>query len=418
MAYSARQPTAISLRISLTVLQPRYSTNPYLRASSDMSALRFVAMLLVAAVAGWAGAALWYVPSSGAASADATAARPVSEPKQPAPIETTVEAPTAPTTDTSTAANPLLPKEASSAPPDTELELADLEALLAALPAAERDQWLVSVESLSRLAEEEAALRSTLKAAAANHAVEDPLTALLVDRARDRTLADLYLARVVRANLSADFPSAEDVRKFYDDSPDLFTLPDRLHVWQIYLPLAEGADDKAQAALEAEASKLKQLIAKGELDFAAAAEKYSGHIASRRAGGYMGLLKLEEMLPEVRTAVEALKEGAVSEPIRTSQGYHLLKRGARVPGGKLDFEEVSAEARGLLAREAATQIRKAAVEKIRAQFAVKWASEQIDDWHQRLLARDWSKGERLTKATTDESGAQAPAQAKGAGTSE
>jgi peptidylprolyl isomerase len=383
-----------------------------------MASLHIPLLLVVVALLGWAGGAWWTgslpatlkdlappdttevtATAATAPTAPATAgpAAPVNPP--PAPLDPV---------PASTPATPadVPPAAAEAAVPAVRLQ--DIEALLAALPAAERDTWLADTESLTRLLEEEATLRSVLVAAAANKALDDPLTALLVQRARDRMLVDLYLARVVRANLSPDYPSPEDVRKFFDTHPERFLLQERVPVWQIYMALPAGGDEKTAAALEAEARKLAQALAKGETTFAAAAARYSQHQQSRFAGGYMGLLALPEMLPEVRAALERLKEGAVSEPVRTSQGWHIVKRGARVPEQRFEFSEVEAEARQALLREAAAEVKAAAVAKIREQYKVAYPAAEVDGWHQQLLSREWNDRPTPTPASTSGAAPDSP----------
>jgi peptidylprolyl isomerase len=374
-----------------------------------MTPLRILATVVLAALVGWA-AGLWLASRhetrdwpdesvSAPSPADSAAALPVPD---PGPAEASAQ----PAGNASAGVADSWAEPASTAAPGqaATIELDDIEALLAALPARERDSWLADTDALGRLVEEESALRSVLAAASANGALDDPLTALLVQRARDRTLADLYLARVVRANLSPAFPSRADIDALIQQQPERFRLPERVPVWQIFLPLPPAeAGEAALAATEKRAQELSSALRKGQADFAAAALSHSAHTASRQAGGFMGLLAVPELLPEVRERIATLESGKVSEPVRTEQGFHILKVGQRQPAEALAEDDARALARQELLREATAAIRKAAVDKIRAGHQVRVVDIDIDAWHQRLLSRDWSVG----TAAADAGGATA-----------
>ncbi|HAZ61647.1 MAG TPA: hypothetical protein DCY89_08750 [Gammaproteobacteria bacterium] len=289
------------------------------------------------------------------------------------------------------------------------LTLADIEALLGALPANERDTWLADAEALGRLVEEESALRSVLTAAEVNRALDDSLTALLVQRARDRTLVDLYLTRVVRANLSPDWPAEADIARLLREQPERFLLPERVPVWQIFLPLEEGAEAEGETAVLARAREFSSTLRKGKADFAVLAGQHSAHAASRSAGGYMGLLAVADLLPELRELLGRLPPGTVSEPVRSPQGFHIVRFGERLPERALPEAEAKPLARELLVRDATVAIREAALKKIRETHPVTVSADEVDAWHQALLSRDWSDGERDVGSAQATNGEQRPA---------
>ncbi len=73
-----------------------------------------------------------------------------------------------------------------------------------------------------------------------------------------------------------------------------------------------------------EAEDLLRLLQSGH-DFAALAKKYS-QCSSAKEGGYLGDLKGKKLDPDFLEAVEILKPGTVSSPVRTRFGYHLIER--------------------------------------------------------------------------------------------
>jgi peptidylprolyl isomerase len=245
-----------------------------------------------------------------------------------------------------------------------------IEELLSVIDPRKRAEILGTAENFSAFVEQEEANQSVIAAAYANGANQNEAIKTLMERAGQRVLAEVYLNQVVRSNLDPDFPSEEQVREAYEKNPDAFVVPQRLHIWQIFLPLSEEADEAERQVAWETADRLALQIRSGKADFGAMAQQYSRHEASRLNDGYMGLLKVSELLPPIAEAVEKLTENETSTPIATATGVHIIKRGATVEGGKVEFDRVQAKIRERLLREAAVKVRRAAVEKISETYPV------------------------------------------------
>lgn len=269
-------------------------------------------------------------------------------------------------------------------PAASRLELESVRTLLAVLDPAQRKQVLESKETFEQFIKQEALNRAVLAAAAANGADDNPTIRTLMDRAGQRVLAETYLNQVVRTNLDPAFPSEAQVREAYDNNPDAFRVPERLHLWQIFIPLNAGAPEAEFKKAWQLADRLSAELRAGKADFAAVAKKYSAHEASRLSDGYMGLLKTSELLPPVAEAAAKLKAGQVSEPVATESGLHILRRGATVAAEMLEFDKIAPQVRERLLREAAQKVRDAAVEKIVAEFPVDVPSTELDAWRSDL----------------------------------
>lgn len=77
-------------------------------------------------------------------------------------------------------------------------------------------------------------------------------------------------------------------------------------------------------------------------DFAELARAYSEDPATALAGGDLGFFPesaLQNSHPALRSAVERLEEGQVAGPIRTQDGYELIKLLERVPPGQRELSE-------------------------------------------------------------------------------
>jgi uncharacterized protein (DUF1697 family) len=132
----------------------------------------------------------------------------------------------------------------------------------------------------------------------------------------------------------------EDVERYYKQNPNKFRGDERAHIRHILLSVAETAPaDQVQAAM-ARANELYKQIAAGA-DFAALAREYSEG-AGRAEGGDIGWFKRGSLLPGLEEiAFDKLAVGRISQPFRTSMGYHIVKLDARESGNLLPLSTVA-----------------------------------------------------------------------------
>lgn len=101
----------------------------------------------------------------------------------------------------------------------------------------------------------------------------------------------------------------EEIKQYYEDNKDQFAKRDASHILV--------ADEKT-------AKEVKEKLNNGE-DFAALAKEYSTDTANAANGGELGTFSRGQMVKEFEDAAFALKEGEISEPIKTQFGYHIIK---------------------------------------------------------------------------------------------
>ena len=121
-----------------------------------------------------------------------------------------------------------------------------------------------------------------------------------------------------------------DRRAYYETHRDQFTQPGELCASHILFKVkAEGA---AEGHTEEDARALAQSaldeLRKGG-DFAAVAQRVSEDLGSASQGGDLGCFPRGRMVPEFDEAAFALSPGQMSEVVRTSFGYHVIKATAR-----------------------------------------------------------------------------------------
>jgi peptidyl-prolyl cis-trans isomerase C len=140
----------------------------------------------------------------------------------------------------------------------------------------------------------------------------------------------LVQAKINEAINSATVEPAEIV-KYYDSNKQKYQ---QVKVKAIYIafsenpaPPAAGKGKKVLTDAEAKAKAAKLLAAiRGGADFVKLVKENSDDAMSREKDGDFATLRMSDNIPDAfRTAVFALKQGEVSEPLRQPKGYYLLR---------------------------------------------------------------------------------------------
>uniref|UniRef100_Q029S0 PpiC-type peptidyl-prolyl cis-trans isomerase n=1 Tax=Solibacter usitatus (strain Ellin6076) TaxID=234267 RepID=Q029S0_SOLUE len=90
------------------------------------------------------------------------------------------------------------------------------------------------------------------------------------------------------------------------------------------LPLEPGQKELTDAEALTKAQELRAKIVAGA-DFADVAKIESNDISTNTKGGDLGFFKRGQMAPSIEEAAFALKPGEISQPVKTSMGYTVIK---------------------------------------------------------------------------------------------
>jgi len=118
--------------------------------------------------------------------------------------------------------------------------------------------------------------------------------------------------------------SEEEIAAFFKaHEKDFVERPGRAVVSVAVIPRAVTALDSAKVLQHAEA--LRTDIEAGKESFADAARRESADTASAADGGFLGKVTKGQFVHEFDSAAFSLKPGAISQPVLTPFGYHLIK---------------------------------------------------------------------------------------------
>lgn len=113
----------------------------------------------------------------------------------------------------------------------------------------------------------------------------------------------------------------EELQQRYTEEQAAFQAQTERHAAHI---LFAATTEEEYEAAAAEAASVKARIDNGE-DFEALAAEFSDDTGSAEAGGDVGYTTGSNFVEPFEEALRSLEVGAVSEPVRTEFGYHLIK---------------------------------------------------------------------------------------------
>ena len=127
--------------------------------------------------------------------------------------------------------------------------------------------------------------------------------------------------------------SGDELKKYFDANPDKFRKPESVKLSEIYLSSA----GKDEAAVKARAVELVTQLRAGA-DFGAIAAANSereknGERTAPKDKGSVGDFDVPQLREDLLAALKDVKAGAVTDPIRTNEGYQILRVDARTPAG-------------------------------------------------------------------------------------
>lgn len=136
---------------------------------------------------------------------------------------------------------------------------------------------------------------------------------------RDQLLAEKAIDAAVRSKIRI---SPHELAQAVERQPEPTSTGQLIEAWHL---LVRVNPHRTEADAKARMEEARRALAAGE-PFAAVARRYSDD-ANVQGGGALGWVAPGVLMPELDRAIAALKEGEISEPIRSRLGFHLVRVG-------------------------------------------------------------------------------------------
>jgi peptidylprolyl isomerase len=191
----------------------------------------------------------------------------------------------------------------------------------------------LDARSQAAVARDPALLGQTVRAILANRLVlkealsrkweQQPAIVAQLGRARDNVIIESYLNSV---SVPPDnYPSEADIKSVYEANAGALLAPRRFQLAQIVVALAKNADKAAEETARKKLDEVMRKVKQPGADFGQLARSASEDAATAERNGEIGWIGEPDLRPEIRSQIVGLPKGAVAEPIRLDDGWHVLK---------------------------------------------------------------------------------------------
>jgi len=152
----------------------------------------------------------------------------------------------------------------------------------------------------------------------------------------------------------------DDLQAYYDQHRDQYRVAEQVKVSHILvktpLPGPDGkVDDKGVAEAQRRAEDLLKQI-KGGANFEELAKKYSDDPGSAKVGGSLGWIGKGRTVPEFEKAAFSLPKGQISDLVKSSYGFHIIRVDDKQDAHMKTLDEVKAEIEPILKQQKAQEM--------------------------------------------------------------
>lgn len=151
-----------------------------------------------------------------------------------------------------------------------------------------------------------------------------------------------------------------DLQAYYDKQRDQYRIPEQVKVSHILiktpLPGPDGkVDEKGVTEAQHRAEDLLKQI-KGGAKFEDVAKKYSEDPGSAKQGGSLGMIGRGRTVPEFEKAAFSLPKGQISDLVKSSYGFHIIRVDDKQEAHMKTLDEVKSDIEPLLKQQKAQQL--------------------------------------------------------------
>jgi parvulin-like peptidyl-prolyl isomerase len=215
-------------------------------------------------------------------------------------------------------------------------------------------------------------------------------------RQEGMTMADLrrnlerqmFVSQVQQRDIADKISVTEDESKaYYEGHKTEFTTPSQITLREILVEVPtsdQGINVARDDEAKARAEEIRKRLQGGE-PFAKVAGEVSD-APSKANGGLIGPVNHDELAAPLQELVDKLKVGELTEVIRTTRGYQILKLEARTETQIRTFEDARDDISNKVGETKMAGERLKFIEKLRAQATITFRNDELKRAYEQALA--------------------------------
>jgi parvulin-like peptidyl-prolyl isomerase len=178
-----------------------------------------------------------------------------------------------------------------------------------------------------------------------------------------------------------------EAQAYYEANKQEFTTPSELTLREILIEVPTtdrgvnvAQDDEARA----EAESLRKRLLAGEPFPRLAAD--ASDAPSKANGGLIGPISREEIAPALQKQFDAMKVGDITDVIRTTRGYQIIKLESRTETKIRSFEEARSDISNKVGESKMTGERLKYLERLRGLATITWRNDELKKAYEQALS--------------------------------
>lgn len=240
----------------------------------------------------------------------------------------------------------------------------DIEKELQGMPEAVREAFLQDSSQFMRFLEDMANKEALYQEAVKKGIDKDSALQKKLEYYKKVTIIQMLLEKELSHKVKV---SDSEIKEYYKKNMGELASPEQIRLSHIMT--------KSEATIK----KAYERIKNGE-DFAKVAKEVSEDKESAKAGGDIGEFEKGNMPPEFDKAVQKVKKGEISTPIKTEFGYHIIKVTDRKKGKNVDISNIKEDIRRVLLQEKQKEILDKYLQDIKKMYKVKINKAEVDKY--------------------------------------
>jgi parvulin-like peptidyl-prolyl isomerase len=206
---------------------------------------------------------------------------------------------------------------------DLSLTADAVRAMLATLDPEQQQKLRDDPQAMANLVRDRLLQAALLREARDQHWDQRPDVIARAEQARDAAIADSYLAAL--AQPPAGYPSEAEIQSAYEANKAKLLIPRQYRLAQIFVAVPAGAPPALDTEAKARATALRQLWVRAKGDPAAVVKKDAAGPGPAATGMDLGWVREDRVAPAIRSVVAGMTDGAIADPIRLGDGWHVVR---------------------------------------------------------------------------------------------
>lgn len=190
-----------------------------------------------------------------------------------------------------------------------------------------------------------------------------------IDDLRERYRQTILLSRTVQSEIRPTEITEEEVRIRYEEEKDLYKVPAKVELEQLFFPIAENGSNESEVIRVARG--LVKRVSEGS-DLQAEATLAGVEVQE------LGSIPIADLRSDLRAALDGVEGGGFTEPLVTAGGVQVIHLVQRIPESYQSFDEVEEDIKRRMGNASYQEQSRGLVERLREEYLVTIDQKQLD----------------------------------------